>query len=112
MAKFRKINYKVYHHDNEVIAVSTFARRPVKGIAKCDPRDEFNSAKGEELAIARCDVKVAKKRAKCADEQVKFYAELLQQITKDYVDAMDYNRTAERELAEATERLSKIEASM
>ena len=66
----RKHNYKIYTHDNEVIAVTSFARRPVRATAKCDPRDTFDADFGKALAIARCDEKVADKRLAAAKKRL------------------------------------------
>ena len=66
----KKKNYKVYTHDNEVVAVTSFARRPVRAVAKCDPRDTFDVEFGKALAIARCDVKVADKRLAAAKKRL------------------------------------------
>ena len=67
--------YRFYRANNKVIAISTFAGKTVKGIAKCDPSDEFSMNIGEELAAARCNNKIAAKRVRCAqrklDEAVK-----------------------------------------
>lgn len=112
MTKQRKINYKIYHHDNEVIAVSTFAKRMVRGVAKCDPRDEFDHKKGEALAIARCDLKIAEKRMKRADEKVKFYKEYLTEITGAFADSLTYQKIAKEELDAAKAVLAKLETSM
>jgi hypothetical protein len=64
----RKI--KFYNSDNKVIAVSSFGEQPVKGIAKCDPSDTFSLKIGKELAEARCNFKVASKRAKYAETKL------------------------------------------
>lgn len=56
--------------DNKVICVSHFAGKAVRGIAKCDPNcDAFNEETGIKLATLRCDEKVARKRAKRAEEK-------------------------------------------
>lgn len=108
----RKINYKIYHHGNEVIAVSTFAKRTVKGTAKCDPRDEFDHKKGEALAIARCDVKVAEKRMKCANEQVQLYKDCLDDVLAVLNDALEYKMLAKRELDAAKAALAEVEKTV
>ena len=46
----------------QVVAVSTYAGKTVRGVAKCDPRDEFSLENGKKLAAARCNLKVAEKR--------------------------------------------------
>lgn len=51
---------------NKVIAISTYACKTVKGVAKCDPVDNFDLEKGKKLAAARCNEKVAKLRLKRA----------------------------------------------
>ena len=70
---FPKSKYKIFKSkDNKVIAVSTYAGKTVKGVSKCDPRDSFDQTFGEDLAIARCSHKIAKKRAiRAKAEQMK-----------------------------------------
>lgn len=61
--KFSLDKYRFFGNDNSVIAVFTYAGKTVRGVAKCDPRDEFNYEMGKELAAARCNLKIATKRA-------------------------------------------------
>lgn len=65
--------YKFYVNDEEnptkVYAISTYAGCTVKGISKCDPRDTFSLEKGKELAAARCNEKIAKRRFARAKEK-------------------------------------------
>ena len=61
--------YVFYTHKNKVIAVSTYAGKKVKGIAKCNPEDDFSLEKGKLLAAARCNAKVAVKRMKRAENK-------------------------------------------
>lgn len=102
--------YKFYiTPDNKTIAVSTYAGKTVKGVAKMDPRDSFIPEFGKELAAARCAVKVAKKRKARADKMVsKAYAEM----NKAYkmVEKMKaYQEDARQELEEATFNVTDIE---
>ena len=53
----------------QVVAVSTYAGRKVRGVAKCDPRDKFSIENGKKLAAARCNVKIAEKRFKRAEKK-------------------------------------------
>ena len=62
--------YKYYQANNKIICVSTFAGKPVRGVAICSPNDEFDYDKGAELARLRCDAKIAEKR--CARANNKF----------------------------------------
>ena len=66
-----KDKYRFYTSKNKVIAVSTYASRPVRGVAKCDPEDVFSIECGKELAMARCNEKIAEKRVKRAQRKFK-----------------------------------------
>lgn len=61
--------YKFYVGKDRVIAVSTYAGRPVRGVAKCASEDKFDLETGKKLAAARCNYKIAMKRAKRATQK-------------------------------------------
>lgn len=111
--KFDRDRYSFYQtKDNSVIAVSTYAGRTVKGIAKCDPADTFDVEKGKDLAAARCNHKIAMKRLKRASrkykeaEQAALEAvEWFNKIQRYYMDSVDA-------LDEATADLVKLADSM
>lgn len=58
--------YQIYVDDTKnpsrVFVISHFAGKPVRGISKCAPGDEFDLSLGVRLAKLRCDLKVAKLR--------------------------------------------------
>ena len=58
--------YRFYTSKNKVIAVSTYAGKPVRGVAKCNPEDEFSLEDGKKLAAARCNEKISCKRLRRA----------------------------------------------
>lgn len=60
------MRYKYYINTKEktVIAVSTYGKRPVRGVAVCADEDVFDIERGKALAKAKCDYKIAKKRTK------------------------------------------------
>ena len=64
-------------HGEQIIAMSTFAGKTVKGVATCHPGDTFNMEKGMEIAAGRCAEKIAGKRIKRADECLNDAYELL-----------------------------------
>ena len=70
----RKINYRYIindsQHPTKVIALSTYAGKNVRGIAKCSPNDEFDLDVGCTLAQLRCDEKIASKRVDRAKMKV------------------------------------------
>ena len=83
-----KGKYKFYNDGkNKIVAVSTYAGRTVRGIAKCDPRDNFDVTKGEDLAMARCAEKIAAKRMRRAQKELA-KAERAAEIAKRRVDKM------------------------
>jgi hypothetical protein len=104
--------YKFYRADNKVIAVSSFAGKPVRGIAKCDPADNFSVENGEELAAARCNNKISAKRVKylrgkladACDELAKVKAEV-EQLTALYNEAVVRYSNSEIEITEILAKL-------
>ena len=69
--------YKYYRGGSKIVAVSTYAGKTIRGVARCNPRDEFDLEKGKRLAAARCNEKIAKRRyiracQKCKDAQESF----------------------------------------
>lgn len=62
--------YKFYKADNKIVCISSFAKKAVRGIAKCSPHDEYDEKKGMRLAQLRCDAKIAQKRVNKAFEMV------------------------------------------
>lgn len=83
-----KNKYKFYNDGkNKIVAVSTYAGKTVRGVAKCDPRDDFDMTKGEDLAMARCAEKIAAKRMHRAQKELA-KAEHAATLAKRRVDKM------------------------
>lgn len=105
----KEVKYKIFTNVNsDVIAVSTYAGKTVKGVAKCDPRDIFDMNKGIEIAEARCTKKVADKRLARARKK---YAEAEQKLrdAEAYLHKMsDYISDAEKEVCYANKTLGDI----
>lgn len=78
---------KFYNSDNKVIAVSTYAGKTVRGVAKCNPEDAFSLEHGQALAAARCNEKIAMKRLDRAMRKVEEAAEALK-VAQNYFDRM------------------------
>lgn len=102
--------YKFYiNSKNDIIAVSSYAGKTVKGVAKLHPNDTFNEEFGKELAAARCAVKVAKKRCARAQKKIEL-AKTEVYIAQDHLKKMeDYEQDAYNELREAISNLTEIE---
>lgn len=110
--KFNFDNYTYYTAKNKVIAVSTYAGKIVRGVAKCDPRDEFDLEKGKELAAARCNERVAEKRfrraRKCYDQaEAEFVAaeRRLRKMSQYFEDATQALVKASTDVSDIVEKL-------
>lgn len=108
----RTINYRIYEHGNEVIAVSTFAKRPVRGIAKCSPHDTFDAELGKKLAIARCNRKVAAKRLDRAGNKYEAALNALREAQEAVEAASRYYDDAKEVWAAADDEVYSLEGSM
>ena len=104
--------YKYFISDNKVVCVSSFAKRAVRGIAKCAPDDKFNVEIGKKLAKLRCDEKVADKRANRALEKYIEAEELLYEATKYFYDMKGYYLDSEHAHDEAIGKLISFEREL
>ena len=101
--KFNKDNYRYIDHTpkdsdtREIIAIASYLGSVVKGYAKCDPRDTFDSATGETLAALRCNKKVAEKRMSNAVDKVDEAVINLEKAQDEYIKAMKYLEHARSE---------------
>lgn len=95
--------YKFIDHDgvdkngqkvHEVIALSTYAGKAVKGVAKCATNDTFDLQKGKELAAARCNEKVSAKRVKRAEKKLVEATEALKKAQAHYDKMVVYYNDA------------------
>lgn len=93
-------NYRYVILPNKVIAISTYAGRTVRGVAKCAPNDKFDIKKGMALAAARCNEKVAKKRMERAKKMQK-------EAYDNRVAAHEYHKKCMKYLDDAYEQLSE-----
>lgn len=102
--------YTTYFNDSKVIVVSRYAGKSVRGVAKCDPKDQFNGVYGERLATARCDVKVSEKRQRRAAELATAAAQDLIKAQARLDKMMAYLREATDDFDAAQKALAEIEA--
>ena len=90
--------YRVYETPNRVIAVSSFAGQTVRGVAKCNPADNFDSEKGTALATARCGAKIAEKRVKRAYNKVDEAKAAVNAALDHLTEMLKYQSDAEAKL--------------
>ena len=104
--------YKFYRNNNKVIAVSTYAGKTVRGIASCDPRDDFNEVEGQRLAAARCNTKIALKRYKRATQKRKEAEKALNEALDYYNRMCDYYNESDEAVTRAVKETAEILESM
>ena len=100
--------YKYYKSDNKVIALSSFAGKAVKGVAKCDPTDTFSEEFGEKLAAARCNNKVAAKRVKCAKNKLNAALNVLVEAEKQVAFMEAYYNDALRRFDDSEQEVLNL----
>jgi hypothetical protein len=107
-----KYRYVVNEDKGVVVALSSFAGKDVRGVARCSPADNFDAEMGKKLAVARCDVKITDKRVVRANQMVEFYRAFLTQVQSNLERAEQYREDALVKYQEATEELQKLEGSL
>lgn len=105
-------NYKYIVTGNKVIALSTYAGKTVRGVAKCALGDEFDIEKGKDLATARCAYKIAQKRWKRSCQKLGEATDILLDAQDFYNEMREYNNRAYAEFTEAVEALKHFEEEM
>lgn len=104
--------YKFFTSDSKVVAVSSFAKKPVKGIAKCDPHDTFSLEDGKRLAAARCDKKISEKRLKRAERKLAEACAAVLAAEHQYDYMRSYYEKAVAGLNEANSELEAITSKL
>lgn len=96
----------------KIVATSTYAGKTVRGVSKCDPKDTFSMEAGKELAAARCNEKVARKRADRAMKKVLEAKESYGREIAWYNRMVDYYNDSNNALEAAQKRVAELETNM
>ena len=96
----------------KVVAVSTYAGKVVRGVAKCDVNDTFSLEKGKKLAAARCNEKIAKKRLTRAENKRRETAKEYMKIMFAARKAIRYEEDSEKALIDAENIVASILETM
>ena len=110
--RFSLDKYRFITHDNEVIAISTYAGKTVRGVAKLHPQDTFNLENGKKLAAARCNEKIAAKRFARAVKKIKEAEKAYQKEIAWYNRMVDYYNDSATALNEAKEEVKTLVENM
>lgn len=119
MYPIEKYQFKVFEKTNTdgskssvVMALSTYSGKVVKGVAKCIASDPFDLEKGTQLAGARCDEKVCRKRKSRALKKYKEAKRLFDEAQKHLCAMADYYYESDNEHKESLSRLYNIEMEL
>ena len=109
MERTFKYKYVIDEEKRTIVALSSFAGRPVRGVARCAPNDIWDVEAGKKLAEARCSAKIAHKRLQRAEECVKFAKDGLDFYTNEYAKYSKYEQDAIEGVKRTAEDLLKLE---
>ena len=119
MYPIEKYNFVTYDKKNAdgttsktTVAISTYAGKVVKGIAKCIETDDYNTDLGRELAAARCDIKVCAKRKARAEQKYMEARKALESLENYVRMVSNYYSEAKYEYDESKTRLETIESKL
>ena len=116
MYPIEKYQFKVYEQKNEdgsvstvVLAITKYAGKLVKGVAKCMSSDPFDLEMGKKLAAARCDFKVCQKRLNRARSKRHELSLQINALADKYQGACEYYNDALNAAIECGHTLNDIE---
>ena len=119
MYPIEKYQFKTYEQKNEdgttstvVIAISTYAGKIVKGVAKCMSGDKFDIETGKRLAAARCNLKVCDKKVNRVGEKFANARKVLDDAEKCCDEMKQYYKDVYNEYFMAEKKLSDIESEL
>ena len=82
-----KYKYVIIPEKQMIIAITTYAGKTVKGVARCHDNDVWNEEIGKKIAAYKCNLKVQKKRLESlyaskayTEMAIDFYVENLNQL--------------------------------
>ena len=106
------MRYKFFRKNNTIICVSSFAKKPVRATAKCHPDDlgEFDASYGERLGKERCDLNVATKRVKYAQNRLETAKRAVTDAEADLRASEEYLNIAISEYEDLKKSVRNIEA--
>lgn len=104
----RPPKYKLYYQGNKIHAVSKYAGKTVRGTATCHAGDHFDAVFGAQLAVSRCNLKVATKRLRHAKERLEIAEEAYVDASGELLAAQCYLEHATDEYSDATNTVNNI----
>ena len=112
MAYGRK--YHFYHNEdnNTIVCTTIYKGQMARGIAKCDPTDNFDLETGKKLAYLRCKQKFAHKKLKRANTAYSEAIAAEARAKNNLHKAADFLDDAVFQLSAAKRELEEFEKSL
>jgi hypothetical protein len=112
MAYGRK--YHFYHNEdnNTIVCTTIYKGQMARGIAKCDPTDNFDMETGKKLAYLRCKKKFAQKKLKRANKAYEDAIIADARAKHNLCKASDFVQDAVLQLSAANNDLAAFEKSL
>ncbi len=108
----RKYNF-YYNEDSKTIVCTTLYKgQMARGIAKCDPTDNFDMDTGKKLAYLRCKQKFARKKLKRANKAYSDAIAAEARAKNNLCKAADFLDDAVFQLSAAKHELDMFEKSL
>ena len=96
----------------EIRAISSYAGKEVFGKAICHADDTYNEEKGIQIAIARCNQKIAEKRKKRAEKTFQDSNWCFREAARRIGEATEYYNDASSALEKANREVEEILSKM
>lgn len=94
--------------NGDIIALSYYRGKTVKGIAKCSPEDEYNEELGRKIAEARCNQAVNRHRLEGAQANCKQLIIEAENIKRKLKKATEYLVETQKQYDASVEKLNNI----
>ena len=89
--------FKIDETNKIVEATSTYAGKPVTGIAQCSEEDNYNPLIGMEIAKRKCNIKILNKRIKNLEKQEDKLQDQIIELEEKINKILEYRMNAKRE---------------
>ena len=108
----RKYHFYYNAENNSVICTTSYKNQTIRGVAKCDPEDNFNMKDGKKLSYLRCRKKHAKKKRNRAHKAYRDAIVALSTAQENLNNMRGFFEDAEMQLQNVTEELETFETAL
>ena len=103
-----KCNFYINTDTRTVVCATTYKNERLRGVAKCDPEDDFDTEIGKLLAYIRCRQKLAKRKLAHAKKVYLRSLEDERKAKKNVAKAASFYRDSVEYLKASNEALEKM----